>query len=294
MSDFFAFFVTGVGLGAVYALIGLGIMALYRSTGVLNFAYGAMGMIAVFVYVSLTNDAGLAPGLAVVVLLVLSAPVGAVIELVAMRRLQHEPLTTKAVATIALLVGLIGTVELIWGAEPRRLQSWLPEFDARIADVAIPSDRVLTLAVVLLVLAGFWFLFTRTRMGIALRAMATDRNTAALVGVPVGRLTLVAWAGTAVLATLSILLVAPARGLDPGSLSLVVIPGLAAAVIGDLRNPVQIVLGGLALGVIEAEAGLFQWTAENDQIVPFVVLLAVLLWRQRHVVTPAILEHGRA
>jgi branched-chain amino acid transport system permease protein len=185
-------------------------------------------------------------------------------------------------------------VELIWGADPRPLHAWLPQFDASIAGVKLPSDRVMMLAVVLLVLAAFGFLFTRTRFGIALRAMATDRETAALVGIPVGRLSVAAWAGTAALATLSMLLIAPSRGLDPGGLTLVVIPGLAAAVIGDLRNPVAIVAGGLALGVIEAEAGLAQWTAENDQIVPFVVLLVVLLWRQRKIATPAISELGRA
>jgi branched-chain amino acid transport system permease protein len=124
--------------------------------------------------------------------------------------------------------------------------------------------------------------------------MATDRDTAGLVGIPVGRLSLGAWAAAAVLASLSMLLIAPTRGLDPGGLSLVVIPGLAAAVIGDLRNPGPIVAGGLALGVIEAEAGLVQWTAENDQVVPFAVLLVVLLWRQRTIATPAISELGRA
>lgn len=291
MGDVVAFLVAGLGLGAVYGLLGLGIMTLYRATGVLNFAFAAMGMIAVYCFTSLV-DAGVPAGLAFAVVVVGAFPAGALLELVVMRRFRDEDQTTKAVATIALLVGAIGVVRLIWGTDLRSIPQWLPDWNVEISGAVLPSDRIVVLAAVAVVLVVLWFLFTRTRAGVALRAMADDRSTAALVGIPIGRLTPLVWGLSAAMAALALVLVAPSRGPDAATLSLLVIPGLAAAVIGDLRSPAGIVAGGLVLGVIEAETGLWAKAAENALTVPFVVLLAVLLWRQRRVLIPALEESG--
>lgn len=293
MGDVFAFLIAGLGVGAVYALLGLGIMTLYRSTGVLNFAFAAMGMVAVYGYVELTERA-VTPWIAALLMVTLGVPFGILIEVLVMRRFRQEQPTTKAVATIALIVGLMGLVDIIWGTTPRGVPNWLPSWGATIGNTRLPADKVTTLGVAAVVLLALGFLFARTRTGIALRAMASDGPTSALVGVPVGRLTMIAWGMTGALAALSLLLVAPSRGLNSGALSLLVIPALAAAVIGNLKNPKGVVAGGLALGVIESEAGLTAWTAENALVVPFVVLLGVLLWRQRKVLIPAFTEGGRA
>lgn len=275
----------------MYGLLGLGIMTLYRATGVLNFAFAAMGMIAVYCFTSLV-DAGLPAGLAFVAVVVGAFPAGALLELLVMRRFRDEDQTTKAVATIALLVGAIGVVRLIWGTDLRSIPQWLPEWNVEISGAVLPSDRIIVLAAVAVVLVVLWFLFTHTRAGVALRAMADDRPTAALVGIPIGRLTPLVWGLSAAMAAFALVLVAPSRGPDAATLSLLVIPGLAAAVIGDLRSPAGIVAGGLVLGVIEAETGLWAKAAENALTVPFVVLLAVLLWRQRRVLIPALEESG--
>lgn len=275
----------------MYGLLGLGIMTLYRATGVLNFAFAAIGMIAVYCFTSLV-DAGLPAGLAFLVVVVGAFPAGALLELLVMRRFRDEDQTTKAVATIALLVGAIGVVRLVWGTDLRSIPQWLPEWNVEISGAVLPSDRIVVLAAVAVVLVVLWYLFTHTRAGVALRAMADDRPTAALVGIPIGRLTPLVWGLSAAMAALALVLVAPSRGPDAATLSLLVIPGLAAAVIGDLRSPAGIVAGGLVLGVIEAETGLWAKAAENALTVPFVVLLAVLLWRQRRVLIPALEESG--
>lgn len=291
MGDVVAFFVAGLGLGAVYGLLGLGIMALYRATGVLNFAFGAIGMLAVYCFASLV-DAGL-PALVAFLAVVLGAfPFGALLELLVMRRFRDEDPTTKAVATIALLVGAIGIVGIVWGSGLRSIPQWLPDWNVEVSGAVLPSDRLIVLGVMVLVFAVLWFLFTRTRTGVALRAMADDRGTAALVGIPIGRLTPLVWGLSAMLAALALVLVAPSRGPGAATLSLLVIPGLAAAVIGNLRSSAGIVAGGLVLGVVEAEAGLWVVTAANALAVPFVVLLVVLLWRQRNVLVPALEETG--
>lgn len=275
----------------MYGLLGLGIMTLYRATGVLNFAFAAIGMIAVYCFTSLV-DAGLPAGVAFVAVVLGAFPAGALLELGVMRRFRDEDQTTKAVATIALLVGAIGVVRLIWGTDLRSIPQWLPEWNVEISGAVLPSDRIIVLAAVAVVLVVLWFLFTRTRAGVALRAMADDRPTAALVGIPIGRLTPLVWGLSAAMAALALVLVAPSRGPDAATLSLLVIPGLAAAVIGDLRSPAGIVAGGLVLGVIEAETGLWAQVAQNALTVPFAVLLIVLLWRQRRVLIPALEESG--
>jgi branched-chain amino acid transport system permease protein len=291
VGDVVAFFVAGLGLGAVYGLLGLGIMALYRATGVLNFAFAAIGMLAVYCFASLV-DSGLPAGLAFVVVVVGAFPFGMLLELLVMRRFRDEDPTTKAVATIALLIGAIGIVGIVWGSGLRSIPQWLPEWNVEVSGAVLPSDRLIVLGAVAVVLAALWFLFTHTRTGVALRAMAGDRGTAALVGIPIGRLTPLVWGLSASLAALALVLVAPSRGPDAATLSLLVIPGLAAAVIGDLRSPAGIVAGGLVLGIVEAETGLWAKAAENALAVPFVVLLVVLLWRQRNVLVPALEESG--
>lgn len=275
----------------MYGLLGLGIMTLYRATGVLNFAFAAIGMIAVYCFTSLV-DAGLPAGVAFVAVVLGAFPAGVLLELAIMRRFRDEDQTTKAVATIALLVGAIGVVRLIWGTDLRSIPQWLPEWNVEISGAVLPSDRIIVLVAVAVVLVVLWVLFTRTRAGVALRAMADDRSTAALVGIPIGRLTPLVWGLSAAMAALALVLVAPSRGPDAATLSLLVIPGLAAAVIGDLRSPAGIVAGGLVLGVIEAETGLWAQVAQNALTVPFVVLLIVLLWRQRRVLIPALEESG--
>ncbi|NLT06240.1 MAG: branched-chain amino acid ABC transporter permease [Solirubrobacterales bacterium] len=291
MGDAVAFLVAGLGLGAVYGLLGLGIMTLYRATGVLNFAFGAIGVLAVYSFASLV-DAGVPAGLAFVGVVVAAFPFGMLLDLLIMRRFRDEDQTTKAVATIGLLIGMIGVVGLIWGGGLRSIPQWLPDWNIEVSGAVLPSDRLIVLGVVAVVLAVLWYLFTHTRTGVALRAMAGDRGTAALVGIPIGRLTPLIWGLSASIAALALVLVAPSRGPDAATLGLLVIPGLAAAVIGNLRSPAGVVAGGLVLGVVEAETGLWAKAAENALAVPFVVLLVVLLWRQRNVLVPALEESG--
>lgn len=291
MGDVVAFLVAGLGLGAVYGLLGLGIMTLYRATGVLNFAFAAIGMLAVYCFASLV-DAGVPAAGAFAIVVVGAFPAGALLEWAVMRRFRDESQTTKAVATIALLIGIIGFVNLVWGTGLRSIPQWLPDWNVEVSGAVLPSGRLIVFGAGIAVLAALWLLFTHTRTGVALRAMADDRATAALVGIPIGRLTPLVWGLSAALAALALVLVAPSRGPDPATLSLLVIPGLAAAVIGNLRSPAGIVAGGLVLGVVEAETGLWATTADNALTVPFVVLLAVLLWRQRQVLIPALEESG--
>lgn len=292
MADAMAFLIAGLGLGAIYGLLGLGIVTLYRATGVLNFAYAATGMLAVFCYSSLTSS-GVAPRLAALVVIVAAAPVGALIDIVAMRRYRAMDTTTKATATIALLVGFIGIANLLWSNTIRDVPSVLPSWSATVAGVRVPADRLTIFLVAIVVLVLLRMLFTRTREGVALRAMAADPDAAALIGVPVRRLSTLAWAVTTMLAALSLILIAPGQALNPGGLSLLVIPALAAAVIGGLRHPGLTLAGGLLLGVVEAEAGLGTWTSNHSLAVPFIVLLVVLLWRQRNTIVPALGAEGQ-
>jgi branched-chain amino acid transport system permease protein len=291
MADVLAFLIAGLGVGAVYALLGLGIVTLYRTTGVLNFAFGAMGMIAAFGYASLT-ELGVAPGLAAALVVVLAAGGATLLELVLLRPFRSDDEVTKAVATIAVFVGLIGVTDLIWGTRPRAVPEFLPGWHAAVGGVVLPTSKIGALVLVVVIVVAMRVAFTRTRTGVAMLATADDRATAALVGVPVRRLGLVSWALTGALAAISILLIAPSQGLHSGTLSIFVIPGLAAAVVGELRSQGWTVVGGLALGVAESEAGLGDWTSRNALILPFVLLLAVLLWRQRRVAIPLMAPNG--
>ncbi|CAJ1391624.1 unnamed protein product [Effrenium voratum] len=276
MPDLTPFLVTGLALGSVYALAGMGLVVLFRATGELNFALGAIGAASAMTAwqahawgtpIALAALCGVAAATAI------SAGYGAFVS----ARVARRSNVIKAVATLGLALALLGLMYFIWGDTPRRLRLPLSALNTELFGVRVTGVRVVALVLCVMTAIGISLLLARTRLGLQMRALADGRDLSALIGIDVERVTLIAWTATGVLAgTIGILLGSLVR-LEPGVLTFMVVPSIAAAILGQLRSLWLTLAGGLAIGVLEAIATPFQDVAPYRSLVPFIVAIAVLV-----------------
>lgn len=281
MGDLASYTILGLSLGGVFALAALGIVLIYRVTGVLNFAHGAMGMFSTFVAWGAVYRWHQPVWIAILCALAFAAALGLFLQFAVFRPLSGRPPVVKAVVTIGILLVLQSAASLIWGNtqyhEPIRVVSGKSLIVAR---VPVGPDQVLIIATALLLalsLAGF---LTYTRFGVAMRAVSDDPVAAGLWGVPVWLVGAVSWSLGSVLAAVAGILITPFINLDTVSLTLLILDALAAALIGGLVSLPLTVVGGFVLGLAESYPSMwFKNSLGFPKLVAIVVILAVLLVR---------------
>ena len=255
MDKFLTFTVVGLSTAAIYAVIASGLVLTYTTTGVFNFAQGAIGMLAAFTYWQLRVDWHWATPVALAVVLLVLAPLfGVFLEAVVMRGLQGTAEVTKIVVSIGLLAAMIGLANWIWSPSVGR--SLVPFYDGKppinIFSTSVSYHQAITMGVAILVAIALRFLLYRTRTGIAMRASVDDRSLATLNGARPAVIAMLAWATGCVLAAIGGILIAPGSGLDAGLLSLLIVNAYAAAIIGRLRSLPLTFLGAVILGLADA------------------------------------------
>lgn len=246
--------VAGLGTGAVAALSGLGVLATYRVTGVLNVAFGAVGMFGAYLTRALVRDAHLPEYAAGLLVVCCFAPLlGLALEAAVFGPLQARAADAARLLTagFGVTVLLVGLATAIWGAQARTdAAALLPGGSARIAGVHVPAAVPVELALVVLVALGLaWF----SRGGPAVRAVIDDRRLAELAGLPARRLARIGWVVGTVLATLTGVLLAPQLRFDPTTLTLVLFETLGVAIAARLRSAPAAILAAFATAIAQAE-----------------------------------------
>jgi branched-chain amino acid transport system permease protein len=276
--DLKPFVVTGLALGAVYALSGIGIVVLYQATGVLNFSYGTTGAIGALVAWDLT-DRGLAPAVGWVACLVVSVLLAVAYGELVAAKVDRRDEAVKAIATLGFALMLLGLAFAAWEDSDRSLTLPTDETGATVFGVRIIGTQFAAVVLACLITAGVTLLLRRSRVGLTMRAMADDGELSALLGVRVGRVRRLSWAISGLLAGVSGLLVADLVRLDASTLTFLVIPGVAAAIIGRLRSLGVTLAAGLGLGVIEAVGAPFASISSYRGIAPFAAAVLFLFLR---------------
>jgi branched-chain amino acid transport system permease protein len=288
MDAFLAFTVVGVVTGAIYAVSATGLVVTYTTSGVFNFAHGAMGMVMAFLYWELrVNQAWPAPIALVVVLLVAAPIMGAVVERLLMRKLYNAPMGVSIVTTLALLVILLGLGDSLWsGTELRRMPGFFAGNDVDVFGVRVTYHQLISLVVAGLIAAGLRFLMFHTRTGVTMRAVVDNRDLAGMNGVFPERVASLSWALGSFLAAIAGILIAPQLTLNHLLLTLLVINGYAAAMLGKLKNLPLTFLGAVVLGLAETYVigyggdvtiGSFSLISAA-KVVPTVLLLGILVF----------------
>ncbi|NUR89556.1 MAG: branched-chain amino acid ABC transporter permease, partial [Nonomuraea sp.] len=264
------FVVSGLALGAVYALSGVGIVVLYRATGVLNLAYGALGAAGALLSWQLLQDGWpVVPALAAAPLLsaLLSGLYGALVgPLVAAR----DPLV-KAVCTLGFALVLLGLCYWTWSDDPRTLTLPTDTAGFDVAGTRVTLTQALALALAVTLTAATAALLRRTAFGTRMRALADDREISALLGVPIRRVETVTWVAGGALAGLTGLVLGSLTRLEAGTLTFLVIASLAACVVARFGSLGLTLAAGLAIGLVEAVGGAWAETAPYRSVAPFAV-----------------------
>ena len=263
-------------------------MLIYRTTGVLNFAHGAMGMFSTFVAWQVFYGwshpfwpAWLATLLAVLAGLVFAAVMGLVLEFAVFRWVRTREPVVKAVITIGVLLALQSAASLIWKNNQYHLPIYLAPQTAtfQLAGVPIGANYVVIVVAALGLAFGLGAFLRYTSFGRSMRAVSDSPTSASLWGVPVNRVSAVSWMLGSLVAALAGILITPFINFDTTSLTLLIIDALAAALIGGLVSLPLTVLGGFVLGLLETYPTMWIQSLGFPRLVALLVILAVLVVR---------------
>jgi branched-chain amino acid transport system permease protein len=279
VTKFIDFTLNGISTGAIYAAVALALVLIWRATRIVNFAQGAMLMVTTFIAYAVIQGTG-SYWLGFFIALIVGLVFGAVVERVLIRPVEGGPPLNAVVITLGLYTLLVAVAGMIWGNSPK---SFPPAFSIRGYDVGgtrllfAPNDTF-TVLVVIGVAVALGLLFTRTSIGLQMRAAAFRPEVARLLGVRVGQMLTLGWALAAVAGALAGLLVAPSVFLGPNQFDPILIFGFVAAVLGGLDSPPGAVIGGLVLGLALSYVSGYEGSALAP-LAAFVILIVVLLVR---------------
>jgi branched-chain amino acid transport system permease protein len=285
MDELLRLTVLGLCTASIFALAASGLVLTYTTTGVFNFAHGAIGMLGAFAYWQLREDWGwpVLVSLAVV-LLGLAPALGVLIERVIMRGLVDAPETVRIVVSISLLVALLGIGLWVWSPqEPHQTSSLFPGRTLELAGIRISWHQATSFLVALAVAVGLRGLLYRTRAGLDMRAAVDSRPLAQLHGARPDRSAALAWAIGCSLAALAGILISGSLGtLSHVNLTLLIVSAYAAAMVGRLRSLPMTFVGAVVLGLADSYAiGYVPTTNAYFStfrfVIPVVLLFVVLL-----------------
>lgn len=282
------FVVSGLAFGGVYALSGVGMIVLYRATGVLNLSFGAVGAFGSLIAWQLVSSSGFNIWVAYLVCVLFSGVVTLAYGMVFGRALAGRDALVKATATLGLTLVLLGAMDLLWtsgGGASRAISLPTDNHGFMISSVQVTTTDVIGLVVGIVITAATWSFLRYTKLGTAMRAMATDREMTATLGVPVRRVEAAAWFGCGVLAGVAGMLLADLVALDATTLTFLVISSLAAALIARLESIIVTFVAAIVVGLIQELLTPFTSLSNYRGMTPFVLAAVALLLFNRGILS---------
>jgi len=299
---YLSFLLLGIGSGAVYAALGTSLVITYRSSGVINFATGAVASYAAYTYAQLRADGRYfqpIPGLpsfitvsdsplglwpAMILSLLTAAALGLLMYWAVFRWLINALPLAKIVASLGVMIVLQALIALRFGTESRPVSSIMPSGVLGSGELRLPKDRLYLAVTVVAVAVVLWAFSRFTRFGLMTRAAADTERGAMMVGISPHRVASLNWTIGAIVTGLSGILISPIVPLTPGGYTLFIVPALAAALVGRLTLLGPTVITGLLIGALQSEITKFQtfsWFPQTGigDAVPFVLIILMLFLR---------------
>ena len=280
--DFQPFIITGLALGGVYALSGVGMVVLYRATGVLNLAFGAVGAMGALIAWELVNNTSWPDGVAYLVCVLFGGVVTLLYGVLFGPPLAARDPLVKATATLGLALILLGTMSWIWSDKARSMVLPTTNWSYDLGAVLVNWTQILALLLGIAVTVGTGAFLRYTSLGTAMRALANDREITATLGVPVRRVEAAAWLGSGLISGAAGLLLSNLVGLDAATLTFLVISSLAAALIARLESITVTLIAGIVIGLVNALVTPFLSISQYRDMAPFVLAIVALLCLSRH------------
>jgi ABC-type branched-subunit amino acid transport system ATPase component/branched-subunit amino acid ABC-type transport system permease component len=280
MDTFLVFALLGAATGSLYALSALGIVVISRGSGVLNLATGAVGMVAAYLFNYLRLDEHWPLGIALVATLLTCAVIGMLIHRVV--TLRHSTALARVVVCLASLLVLQGLIDVL----PFRLffiPLVIPTTPIRLGNIGIGSDRLVLIGISVVITIGLWALLRFSRFGLAVTGSAENPMALSTLGWSPVRVASVTWAIGSMLAGLAGVLISPLFGVSTGLATLLLLPALASAVIGNLTSLSLTLAGAVLIGVLQAEVQRYADFNGLADAIPFGVVVVVAIVRGHRV-----------
>jgi ABC-type branched-subunit amino acid transport system ATPase component/branched-subunit amino acid ABC-type transport system permease component len=274
------FALLGFGVGGLYALTSQGLIVIYRGSGVLNFALGAIGMAAAYLWWELTTNHGWGYWPALLAGVLFAALIGVVSHLLIMRPLRQSAPLVRVIATLGILITLQSIAVLRYEATPKFVPSKLPTKLWHIHEsIVISADRVILLAIALVSTVALWLLYRYTRFGLGTSAVAENERAAASLGWSPDVVAAANWALGCALAAVAAILIVPIVTLQPQVLTNLLIAATAAALVAGFRSFPIAFAAGLLIGIGQTEINRYVSAPGWGQAVPFLVIVVWLVVR---------------
>jgi len=284
--------IAGLGAGAAIALLAQGLVVIYRGSGVLNFAYGAVATFGTYVYFEARNVWNWPLGVAIVLGMATSCLIGVCFQGLVMRHLRHAPVLAKIVATLGLLVLLQSSIKPIFGDQIPRSKPILGKGSFTLPfgspRFTIGQDRLWLLGIAVVVSIGLWAFYRWTKFGIATRSTADNERATSLLGYSPERISLINWGAGSALGAFAGIMLSPIVQVTPVFYTTVTIAAIAASLLGGFRSFSLTLLGGIVIGCGQAVLlnhadQLERWTKLGGwpQALPFFIIAAVVITRGR-------------
>jgi branched-chain amino acid transport system permease protein len=243
--------VSGLSAGCLYALAALGLVLIYRTMDIVNFAHGEMAMVSTFMAHTLLVRLGLSYIPAALGAIIFAFIFGMAVERIFLRPIQGGPLISLMIMTLGLFMVFNGAAGWVWGFDPVSFPRAVSGRPIWLGDLIITRDSILVLAVTIAMALALYVVLRFTMAGIAIRATSQNSRAARLMGVPVPKVYALTWGISAVLGAVAGILIAPTTFLSPSMMAEVQIKAFTAAVLGGFSSLPGAVVGGLLLGVLE-------------------------------------------
>jgi branched-subunit amino acid ABC-type transport system permease component/ABC-type branched-subunit amino acid transport system ATPase component len=279
MTEVLQFALLGLGTGAVYALLAEGIVLIFRGSGVLNLAHGAFAMFAAFAYYQLHDKEHWAMAPAMIAAVGLVVLIGVATDQLLLRRMRRASALTRLIATLGVLIVLQSLMTLKWGADPILASKIFPAHPVTIFGATVDASRFWMLAAAVAITVVLTLIWRYTRAGWVTVAVSENQRGAAALGWSPELVSSLTWAAGAGLAGIAGVLIAPVTQLTVTDMTFIIIPALAAALIGGFTSFSLTLVGGLLVGIAQAEVDRYVHQTGAADALPFLLIVLVLIAR---------------
>jgi branched-chain amino acid transport system permease protein len=278
MIDFLQMLLSGIAVGSSYALMGLGMVLIYKASEVPNFVQGEMALLPVFIAYMLLSSYGLPYYIAFPATLVFALVLGCVLEFAVLRRAKEPNVLGLIIITIGLEMLLLGFVSWKFGADQRSMPFPISIYDSIvIGDIFIGTLDMLTLVVALMIMLILFLFFRFSKIGVAMKATQQNETAAALMGIKTHQIRMITWGISATVGSVAGLLLAPIL-MEPYMMWDPMLKGFAGAVVGGMTSLPGAVFGAYIVGVVEHLFGGYV-SIEFKSVVAFAVIVLVLCFK---------------
>ena len=281
LANFFQLCLSGFSVGCVYAIVALGFVIIYKATDVFNFAQGELMTLGAFICYLFIVQLHVPIIWAFLLTFIATALIGMITEEIFLRPMVGEPIFSVIMVTVGLSVLLKGVIGLSWGYMIKKFPSFVSEAPISFVGMVISPLHITTIIVtaILIVLIAIFFKFSK--MGVGMRAVASDQDASLLMGISVRKIFGLSWSISAVVAGIGGILLSSITFLHPSS-SFVGIKVFPAVVLGGMDSVIGAIVGGIIIGIVENVAGGYIDPIVGGgvkEITAFIVLLAILMIR---------------